>query len=209
MGNAVAAVAMLVTGISYGWQKLPEGGYVYIVQIEPHTLEALKAGQVIQSDLPPNLRGVRSYRITVGLGDVPREGTPDLPEETPVQPTPAAPLPIEIPGVPSPIPAAPDIKPVVAERAAFLQDSGDAALAMEQPAEEKPSEPQGSPQPWGTGAAAVALALFLGSVSGNFYLCWITWDTRSRYRRLLHRLKDERKELPEYLDLPQMPEGTA
>lgn len=203
MGNAVAAMAMLVTGISYGWQKLPEGGYVYIVQIEPHTLEALKAGQVIQSDLPPNLRGVRSYRITVGLGDVPREGTPELPEETPAVPVQTGPPQIVIPEMPRPMPSIQDTRPAE-QNVAFIQESGDAA-----PAEEKPNGAEESPEPWGAGAMAVALALLLGSVSGNFYLCWITWDTRSRYRRLLHRLKDERRELPDYLDLPQMPEGTG
>jgi hypothetical protein len=193
---------MLLTGISYGWEKLPEGGYVYIVQIEPHTLEALKAGQAIQSDLPPNLRGVRSYRITVGVGDVPREGMPELPEETPAQPIPTDPAPIAAPGMPGLLAPDPDSKPA-AEQSVYLQGNHDA-----NPAEEKPAEPEESPQPWGTGATAVALALLLGSLSGNFYLCWITWDARSRYRRLLHRLKDERRDLPEYLDLPEMPEGT-
>ncbi len=67
-----------VVGVDYGWQPHTGGGFEYIIQIEPETLQSLKNGNDIVSDLPPYLRGVRSYRITVGTSEVPRLGTPPV-----------------------------------------------------------------------------------------------------------------------------------
>ena len=52
----------------------------------------------------------------------------------------------------------------------------------------------------------IMLALLLGSVSGNLYLGWITWDTRGRYRRLLRRASGQPRETPEYLGLSEATE---
>ena len=54
------------------------------------------------------------------------------------------------------------------------------------------------PKPWG--ALTAALVALCGSMAGNVYLGWITWETRKRYRNLLRRRKkvecdDERQEL--------------
>ncbi len=200
MSNSVVAAAVLLMGISYGWEELPEGGYVYIVQIEPHTLQALKSGEAIQSDIPPFLRGVRSYRITVGTGQVPREGKPELAEEAPASgSSPTSASDAGFPQVPGTLPLVLDGKPVPERPAVFIEPMDSA-----EPTDEPATEPEASSKPWGP--LAMVLALLLGSVSGNFYLSWITWDARSRYRRLLHRVNDEQRELPEYLDLPEMPE---
>ncbi len=86
----VILLAAAVVGVDYGWQPRAGGGFEYIIQIEPETLESLRNGEDVVSDLPPFLRDVRSYRITVGSGDVPRLGTPPLatrPEDEPPAPS--------------------------------------------------------------------------------------------------------------------------
>lgn len=101
-----AAFCLLTAALGYdvGWQPLPDGGMEYIIQIEPHLLEMLKNGEQLVSDIPPNLRGVRSYRITVGTAELPREGElpePELPPSrevrmpSPTRFVPPVPLPVE------------------------------------------------------------------------------------------------------------------
>ncbi len=89
----LAAAAAL--GVDVGWRPLDDGGFEYIIQIEPELLDSLRDGQDILSQLPPGLLDVRRYRITVGTGPVPRIGEPEKPEasqaETPVE---SGPLPI-------------------------------------------------------------------------------------------------------------------
>lgn len=77
MGAMVLFVAAVGLGIDTGWQPLPEGGLEYIIQIEPPMLESLKAGEEVASDIPPDLRGIRSYRIKVGTGELPRKAAPE------------------------------------------------------------------------------------------------------------------------------------
>jgi hypothetical protein len=76
MNGVLALVAATTLGIDVGWEPLPSGGFEYIIQIEPQTLESMKRGQEILSALPPAVRGMRRYRITVGDGAVPHEGEP-------------------------------------------------------------------------------------------------------------------------------------
>jgi hypothetical protein len=76
MNGILALVAASVVAIDVGWQPLPDGGFEYIIQLEPQTLESLKDGQDLSSQLPPALQGIRTYRITVGNGPLPHEGEP-------------------------------------------------------------------------------------------------------------------------------------
>ncbi len=76
MNGVMALVAATVVAIDVGWQPLPDGGFEYIIQLEPQTLESLKDGQDLSSQLPPSLQGVRTYRITVGNNPLPHEGDP-------------------------------------------------------------------------------------------------------------------------------------
>lgn len=78
--SGLMVVAALSLGVEVGWQPLAGGGFEYIVQIEPHMLESLRAGQEILSEIPPELRGVRRYRLVVGTGPLPRIGTPPAAE---------------------------------------------------------------------------------------------------------------------------------
>jgi hypothetical protein len=74
--HTVVLLAAAAIGLDYGWQPLDDGGFEYIIQIEPELLDSLQAGEALRSDLPPFLRDVRSYRIQVGRGQVPRLGNP-------------------------------------------------------------------------------------------------------------------------------------
>jgi hypothetical protein len=86
MYGAVLCLAVAF-GVDAGWRRLPEGGFEYVIQLEPETLDALKAGDEFFSDVPPGVRDVRSYRITAGTGELVREGdlegAPSTPESQP------------------------------------------------------------------------------------------------------------------------------
>jgi len=74
MNSVSLAVVTLVLGIDVGWQPLDEGGLEYIIQIEPQLLGTLQDGQDIVTDIPPDVRGVRTCRVTVGTSRLPRQG---------------------------------------------------------------------------------------------------------------------------------------
>ena len=69
MNALLISIAVATLGIDVGWQRLPEGGMQYIIQLDPQALEALRAGQPIESDIPAGAGEVRSYRIIVGKGN--------------------------------------------------------------------------------------------------------------------------------------------
>lgn len=78
--NAVALlVATAVLGVDYGWHRLPNGEWEYIIQIEPALVETLVQGQALVSQMPPELQGVRRFRVQVGEGEVPRDQLPTTP----------------------------------------------------------------------------------------------------------------------------------
>lgn len=83
----IILVAAATLGVDYGWQPRAGGGFEYIIQLEPETLQSLQRGEDVVSDIPPYLRNVRGYRITVGTGEVPRLGTP--PTELSIEPQPS------------------------------------------------------------------------------------------------------------------------
>lgn len=77
-------------GINYGWERLPQGGTQYIIQLDPQSLEALRGGQPLESDVPPSAGEVRSYRIVVGTAPLPHDTPPEplkAPPETPTPPS--------------------------------------------------------------------------------------------------------------------------
>ncbi|NLY00887.1 MAG: hypothetical protein GXY83_32755 [Rhodopirellula sp.] len=194
MGGSIVGLAVLLTGINVGWEKLPDGGYVYIIQIEPESLDAMRAGLPIESHLEPRFRGIRSYRIVVGKGELPREGTPDLPEAAPAPNR----FPIAQPGEASPLSASVE-SPSRAEQTGFFPDAEEGETS-----DKTKSKAQEDPKSWQL--LMIMLALLLGSVSGNLYLGWITWDTRGRYRRLLRRVSGQPRETPAYSGLSESAE---
>ncbi len=68
----VLATSITAAGVDYGWQPTNGGDLEYVIQIEPALLESLKSGQEITSEIPPELAGVRRFRIRVGSGPVPK-----------------------------------------------------------------------------------------------------------------------------------------
>ena len=87
MNTLTICIAAAALGINVGWQRLPEGGMEYIIQFDPQSLDALRAGQPIQSDVPPGAGEVRSYRIIVGTEKLRRDVPPEKPKPPPPEPT--------------------------------------------------------------------------------------------------------------------------
>ena len=74
MNGIAVLVALAAVGVDYGWQPAADGQLENIIQIEPATLESLKSGKDITSDIHPDARGVRRFRIHVGTGPLPCNG---------------------------------------------------------------------------------------------------------------------------------------
>ena len=76
-------IATAALGVESGWEPLPEGGYDYMIQIEPQLLDILKKGdQEVFSDVPSHI-DVRRFRIFAGTGKLARV---DAPNQPPAQP---------------------------------------------------------------------------------------------------------------------------
>lgn len=80
MSGIYLFLATAALGIDFGWERDAKGNVEYTIRLEPQTLEALKSGNDIFSDLPPALRRVRSYRLTMNPAPLPNQGI--LPEAT-------------------------------------------------------------------------------------------------------------------------------
>jgi len=176
-------IAVAVLGVDVGWQPLSEGGVQYLIQIEPHALEALSSGEVIRSDLPPGVDDVRGYRITVGTEQLPRElpaaGESGL-------------LPSRHLSAPNTLPIDPASKPIVEQTSATVvparPDAGSKSSAQPAWNADPPQQSSsGSPKPW-MPLVLVSFVLF-ASLGGNAYLLWIAGDFRRRYRALVRRRK--------------------
>ncbi len=72
MNGIAVLVSLAAIGVDYGWQPSADGQLEYIVQIEPALLQDMKNGQEIVSEILPEARNVRRFRIRVGSGPVPR-----------------------------------------------------------------------------------------------------------------------------------------
>ncbi len=178
----VMCVPGLALGIDVGWQPLPEGGMEYIIQIEPELLDSLRSGQPLQSDIPPQVRDIRAYRIVVGDQPVPRE----LPQSAVGAPASPGSAQGNEPGEPRPLPVEPEGHPITERPATFLQAAGAPAPAQESPAKQGADKAAPATEPSTPAMPLVLLSIGLfASLSGNVYLGWIGWEARRRCRRLL------------------------
>jgi len=73
MWTEIVCLAALACGVNVGWKPHAEGGMEYLIQIEPYMLDSLRAGTAIESDVPPNVKDIRSFSITVGTKTLPQE----------------------------------------------------------------------------------------------------------------------------------------
>jgi hypothetical protein len=188
----------VIIGANVGWQPLPEGGMEYIIQLDPQTLEALKAGASIQSDIPPSAGEVRSYKIVLGTEKLPRISPPATSIESQPAKTadrtqsPSSNLTETLsPGQKSAFPRTllpdPTGKPLTARSTAFDEPAGSSTKSettVQNQSEAKKEEPA---KPW-MPLILVSLGLF-ASLGGNVYLTWIFADLRRRYRTLSSKEK--------------------
>ena len=172
IANALVIIAA-VYGVDVGWQPTGDGQLEYIIQIEPQLLEAMREGQAITSEIPPEVRGVRRYRIVVGNDELPRIGlAPDAAQ---------VPLPFE------PDDESMSIQQATGQEEESSSESGEAPRAGETDLVERAApEATAASKPWMT-LILTLLGLF-ASLGGNVYFLWITWDTRKRYRTLVRNL---------------------
>ena len=166
----------------------------YIIQLDPQTLDALKAGETIQSDIPPSAGNVRSYRIILGKKKLPRINSPatsigqpstkiedNIQAESPKTPESTAASKASL----SPRTFSPDTneKPLAARSAAFVESDEKPAKSAAALEKESASKEEESAKPW-MPLILASLGLF-ASFGGNMYLAWIFIDLRRRYRSLL------------------------
>jgi len=196
-----------VVGINVGWQPLQEGGMEYVIQLDIQSLEALKAGEPILSDIPPDAGDVRSFKFYLGADKPPRISPPSKSIQSPpasaaegarmptsnlpeIQDGSAVKLPNQqaaAPGQTNPFPRTlipdPAVKPLTARSAAFNEPADGTAKSeatSQNRSEVKKEEPA---KPW-MPLILVSLGLF-ASLGGNAYLTWIFADLRRRYRASL------------------------
>jgi len=145
MPPLVLLLATTSLGVDYGWQPTGDGQLEYIIQIEPSLLDALKSGVPITSEIPPEVRGVRRFRIRVGQGDVPRNRDPVVPAPRAGDPPAPESRPSSRPSSGTPTPAAtPDPSlsdPPRAETPDPLPREAPPRKTLESPAEDEDTEP--------------------------------------------------------------------
>jgi hypothetical protein len=226
MHAIILGATLSLIGIETGWRPLPGGGVEYTVQINPREADILLREKGFSSDLPAHLRDVRVFQVKIGTGvleqiDPPKQRASDT---RPTEPFPFSsgtqgksgkkPWLLGKPVGPPPDAAAePQRSKRESQRAAGKEEKGLSVLDKESFFEKKPEgdkrgkggktaadeEPEPSGGSWWPLTLVLAL---LGSFGGNLYLGWITWETRNRYRTLLHRRSETEPE-PFVDDFPQ------
>jgi hypothetical protein len=135
----------------------------YLIQIEPYSLESLRSGTPVESDVPPQVKDIRSFSITVGTKTLPQESAPATAPAPPPSPEPgrsAAPTFSDPRLAPSPALSAPtmppsDTKP--APRLPSLPDISPLPLpgrGEKKPADVKPADKSASSSLWQTGPSS-------------------------------------------------------
>ncbi len=161
MNVLLIAVAAASLGVDYGWTRLPDGGSVYTIQLNRQTLDALRDGQPIESDVMPEAGAVRSFRIVVGDEKLAREKPPQLPPR-PLLPDQAA-------------------KPLATNQTTFTQTENKPTVEETLRSTASKAAPEQPAKPWLPFTLTV-MGLF-ASLGANVYLGWISWGLRRRCRR--------------------------
>lgn len=202
------AVALL--GVDAGWQPLADGGLEYIIRLTPLNVESLRAGQDVRSDIPPNVRGVRSYRITTGTAELPRQQAsdpnsppalnrapadsavpsggaltstfkPSGPDLISATGNPLSPAPGPIPpAAPTPVTSS-GANPTSAETERASPNDGNSPEIERASQSAVDQEPLKASRPLNV----ILLAVAAGSFAGMLYFGWVAHDYRGRYLALL------------------------
>jgi len=189
MQSAILGVSLCLLGVDVGWRPIETGGVEYIIQIDPQELNLIRR-EGAESSVPVDVKDIRRHRIVIGTDKLPRIAPP--PER------PSAPpfgsfreadkrgtsSKITLPGkAPADFPKEPASSGKSGPDGGPKEAAGGGKSATENkaPPSGKPDETTGWWWPLG-----LMLGL-LGSLGGNVYLGWITWETRARYRALLRR----------------------
>jgi hypothetical protein len=209
MSCTVMCLAVAVVGFDVGWQPRPQGGVEYLLQLSLPAIEALRGGEMIQSDIPPEVMDVRAIRLMVGSAHLPRQlpavaaasaADPLLPPPTvptidpkiadvsPIGPgqgaARAAPL-----AAPQTLPVGVAGRPLPEHSAAFVQTAGEAAKSSPPVSsqatspQQGPASPEPEQRPWLL-LTCVSLGFF-ASLGTNLFLGWIAWDAQRRYRAII------------------------
>jgi hypothetical protein len=192
-------------GVKVGWEVGPDRSVEYVIQLDADDLEQFRVERVIRSDVPSQMKNIRSYRIEYGMGRLPPRQDP-LPKEEPSTRGSVSPPsdvgrrgPPQSPwvygrGVGSGGSATPDFLMRPEDKKAAGSKTGPSARGAgtaDKSGKQAEGGPQGAetPQPWVSLVVGVALC---GSLVGNLYLAWLMSETRRRYRRLVERHRKER-----------------
>jgi len=202
MNAAILGVTMGLLGVKVGWEVGPDRSVEYVIQLDADDLEQFRVERVIRSDVPSQMKNIRSYRIEYGMGLLPPRQDP-LPKEEPAPRGSVAPSsdvgrrgPVQSPRVygrgagpggsetPDWLARPEDKKAAGSRTGPSARGAGTADKSGKQGA----GGPQGAeaPGPWAPLVVTVALC---GSLGGNLYLGWLMLETRRRYRRLAQRLR--------------------
>jgi len=237
MCGAMLLLAAVTAGIDAGWQPLPDGGMEYIIQIEPHALESLAAGEEVVCEMPPGLKGVTSYRVRVGTGALPREEPPepnDAAEATPSGSPTDGPVDPLLAVEPHSGEQGTALSPWLPESAGDFSrpESADVPRPLAVVPESTPSperlavydqqEPSaGTPEATpGQGLDSsdqatskpwlpftLAVAALFGAVGGMLYTGWIAWEYRRRYQSLVNQVIEAGGRPPGVTGAPESPAG--
>lgn len=157
MNALLISIAVATLGVNYGWNPLPDGGSEYVIQLDQQTLDALRDGQTIFSDVKSGAGEVRSFKIVVGN---------DLLSQVPVPP-------MVVNKSPSHLLTNPNAKPIATN---YTEPTADEP----EPTSEPESTAEQSAKPW-LALTLTIIGLF-ASLGTNVYLGWISWGLR-RHRR--------------------------
>ena len=83
MNPLLICVATATLGFQVGWERLPDGGMEYVIQLDAAAIEALRDGRSLHSAIPADAGEIRAYRIVMGTGRPRRERRPRNPRRRP------------------------------------------------------------------------------------------------------------------------------
>jgi len=205
-------LAASTVGIETGWQPIEADQLEYIIRIEPQLIEAMRRGEPVTSEIPPQLRDVRRYRIVIGGGESGGEALPriNLPQPPPNELESSRERTMSDEAEPGESANTSEHKTSVVEDQE-VQPAG-ARLVLPAPSAADTSEENsgtavatadeiaGSSQDDSLSTSetsvveskqwwvwSLVLVGLFASLGGNVFLAWMTVDTRTKYRLLLRR----------------------